>query len=137
MDALNYLRKEIKSYFPESSELMLSSYFANHPRFNFYFKIIENERYLLYLNWDGDDLRYTLKCLEFNDWETLKGLIDFYPSAGSKAFNIGKPRTVISFLYREEGRLAALEYKGAINHQTDSPEISGNQLLRGIDPFPR
>jgi hypothetical protein len=135
MDALNYLRKQIKTYFPESSELILSSSFATHPRFNFYFEIKPGERFLLYLNWDGDDLRYTLKCLEFRDWEVLKRLIDAYPTIGSKAFNIGQPRALISFLYRDDDRLAALQHKGSINGSVDSEEIIGAQLMHGLDPF--
>lgn len=135
MDALNYLRKEIKCYYPESSELLLSGSFANHPRFNFYFEIKPGARFLLYLNWDGDDLRYTLKCLEFSDWENLERLTNSYPTIGSKAFNIGQPRALISFLYHADNRLTALQFKGEINGETSPQEISGSELMQGLDPF--
>ena len=135
MDALNYLREEIKSYFFESTELQLSSAYANQRRFNFYFEIASGQRFLLYLSWEGDDERFTLKCLEFSDWETLKKLIDAYPETGSKAFNIGQPRSTISFFYLGKDRLSALDYKGVIKGHIDSSEISGRQLMGCINPF--
>lgn len=135
MDALNDLREVIKSYFSDSSELYLSSSYANLRRFNFYFQIAPEQRFLLYLNWDGDGSRFTLKCLEFDSLETLQKLTDIYPDAGSKAFNIGKPRSVVSFFYQGENRLSALEFKGEIGLHIDSREISGNQLLQCVDPL--
>jgi hypothetical protein len=135
MEALNYLREEIKSYFFESTELQLSSAFANHRRFNFYFEIATGQPYLLYLSWEGDDERFTLKCLEFSVPDILKKLIAAYTNIGSKAFNIGQPRSTISFFYLGKDRLSALDYKGVINGHIDSSEISGRQLMGSINPF--
>jgi hypothetical protein len=133
MDALNYLRHEIKSYFPESSELQLSESYARQPRFNFYFEVLPGERFLLYLNWDGD--RFTLKCLEFIGSDMLKGLMNAYPEWGSRVFNAGKPRATVSFDYYEKDRLGALKFFGNISEQIHSHEISGKQLLQCVDPF--
>ncbi|MCF0058457.1 hypothetical protein [Dyadobacter sp. CY356] len=72
MNAIDYLRDEIKLYFPESSELVLSGVFAQRRRFNFYFKIRDKYPYLLYLNWDGEYDQFILKCLEFANEEFWK-----------------------------------------------------------------
>jgi hypothetical protein len=133
MDAIDNLRNDIKSYFPESSELQLSSYFAKHRRFNFYFKITDDYRFLLYLNWDEGD-RFTLKCLEFNDTEILNKLIDAYPETGSKAFNIGKPRSTAAFIFRGENRLSVTDLKGSVDINFDWNEISGKKLMQCVDP---
>ncbi|TLV02165.1 hypothetical protein [Dyadobacter luticola] len=135
MNALTHFRKEIKAYFPESSELILSESFATHPRFNFYFEIKPGERFLLYLNSDGDDLGYTLKCLEFRDSDVLKRLINSYPTIGSKAFNIGQPRTRISFIYRAENRISVTQTGGDIHDDFNWHEISASHLLQGLDPL--
>jgi len=135
MDALKYLREAVKSYFPASRELQLASTNANLRRFNFYFEIDTGNRFLLYLNWDGDDDRFTFKCLEFADPEKLNTLILRYPEIGTKTFNIGKPRSAVSFLYLKDKVLSALEFKGVINSDHQSSEINGRQLMEYIDPF--
>ncbi|SKB51256.1 hypothetical protein [Dyadobacter psychrophilus] len=135
MDVLNYLRDEIKAYFPESSELQLSSAFANHRRFNFYFEIAPQQRFLLYLSWDGDYDRFTLKSLEFSSEEELERLAAAYPEKGSKAFNIGRPRATVSFESRGGNNLSALEFKGAVRLDTNVKELSGRELMQCVNPF--
>ena len=134
MEAIDYLRDEIKSYFTESSELQLSSYYAQHRRFNFYFKITDNYPYLLYLNWDGEGNHFTLKCLEFNSCEILDTLIGKYPEKGAKSFNIGRPKLMVDFVYRDQDRLYISEYKGGIQEQVQSNEISRQRLMECVDP---
>ena len=135
MDAIDNLRDEIKSYFPESSELKLSKKFAQHRRFNFYFKIIPDYSYLLYLNWDGEgEYRFTLKCLEFSNAEVLNDLIEAYPETGSKVFNIGKPRSTVSFIYRSENKLSVTDVKGAVDINFDWNEITAKKLMECVDP---
>ena len=134
MNAIDYLRGEIKAYFHDASELQLSSHFAAHRRFNFYFKIKNDCPYLLYLNWDGEYDKFILKCLEFPDAEILTGLIKAYPETGSKIFNIGKPKSTISFICRDENKLSVSDFKGPSSVNIDSKEISGNQLMQCIDP---
>ena len=134
MDPIDYIRAEIKSHFPESRELQLSSYFANHPRFNFYFSIKADYSYLLYLNGDEEGKRFTFKCLEFSDADILNELIAGYPKTGSKVFNIGKPKSTISFINLGEDRLAVTEVRGSINGHIDSHEISGSKLMQCVDP---
>lgn len=134
MEAIDDLRKEIKLYFPESSELQLSSSYAQHRRFNFYFEIQKEYAFLLYLNWEGDSDRFTLKCLEFSDSDTLGTLIAAYPQSGARTFNIGSPRSAVSFIYLAQNRLQITERRGIINATDESSEISGNQLIRCIDP---
>ena len=134
MDAIDYIRTEIKTYFPDSSELQLSSYFAKHPRFNFYFSLKTDYQFLLYLNGDEDGKRFTFKCLEFNSPEILNELITAYPQTGSKVFNIGKPKSTISFINMGEGRLAVTEARGVINGEIESSEISGSKLMHCVDP---
>jgi len=132
MDAIDYLRGEIKSYFPESSELRLLD--TQQRRFNFYFKIKADSLYLIYLNWDGEYDKFILKCLEFPDAEILTGLIKAYPETGSKIFNIGKPKSTISFICLDENKLSVSDFKGPSSVNIDSKEISGNQLMQCIDP---
>lgn len=134
MNAIDYLRNEIRSYFPESSELQLSSTFALHRRFNFYFEITSGYPFLLYLNWDGEGDRFTLKCLEFNDSEVLSRLIRVYPEMGSKSFNIGKPRTTVSFIYDADNKLRPTEFKGLTNVNVDSNDMTGFTLMQCVDP---
>lgn len=134
MEAIDYLKNEIKYYFTESSELQLSSYFAKHRRFNFYFKITSNHPYLLYLNWDGEGNHFTLKCLEFNNTETLETLMSEYPDKGAKCFNIGQPKSMVDFIYRDQDRLYVIDYKGALQEQVRSNEITRNRLMECIDP---
>ncbi|MCF0051750.1 hypothetical protein LXM25_16910 [Dyadobacter sp. LJ53] len=135
MDVLNYLRNEIKAYFPESSELQLSSAFANQRRFNFYFEIAPQQRFLLYLSWDGDYNRFTFKSLEFSSEEVLRTLAGAYPEKGSRTFNIGKPRSTVSFESKGSGSLSALEFKGVIGFDTAAKEISGRELMECVDPL--
>ncbi|MBE9465166.1 hypothetical protein ACFP1I_15870 [Dyadobacter subterraneus] len=134
MDAIDYLREEIKTYFPESSELQLSGEFAQRRRFNFYFKIKDNSAYLLYLNWDGEYDQFILKCLEFTNAEILEKLIAQYPLNGAKTFNLGQPCLAVSFIYRSENRLAVLDFKGPVDAEIHSREISGNKLMTCVDP---
>jgi hypothetical protein len=134
MDVLNYLRKEIKEYYPESKELQLSGFFANQRRFNFYFEIAPEERHLLYLSWDGDYDRFTLKSLEFSSQQVLIELINVYPQTGSKSFNIGKPVSTVSFECRAQGQLTALEFIGLIHFDKEVKTLSGQQLMQSVDP---
>ena len=133
MDPIDHLRNEIKSHFPESSELHLSGSFSKHLRFNFYFKITDNYPYLLYLNWDGE-IRFTLKCLEFSAADLLNGLIEAYPEAGSKIFNVGKPVRTVSFIYRSTERLSFTDLKGPIDIHFDWNETSCKKLMECVDP---
>lgn len=135
MDSLNYLRNEIKRYFPESSELKLSSSFASHRRFNFYFDTGTQDRFLIYLNWEGDSDIYTLKCLEFENTAILQQLIQSYTQLGSKVFNLGKPRSAFTFVYLADDRLSILSFKSPTDVHFESKEITGNQLLQCVDPF--
>jgi hypothetical protein len=135
MDVLNYLRDEIKAYFPESCELQLSSAFANQRRFNFYFEIAPEQRFLLYLSWDGDYDRFTFKSLEFSSVDVLRTLADAYPEKGSRTFNIGRPRSTVSFESKGNGNLSALEFKGEINFDTNAKEISGRELMKCVNPY--
>lgn len=135
MESLLELRLLIKSYFPESSELQLSSHFDSHRRYNFYFEIIPDTTFLLYLNWDGHGDIFVLKCLEFTDSKLLNELKKAYTNIGAKAFNVGQPRTTISFRYPEKDRLTNVNLKGIINDHVDSSEISGDLLMGCIDPF--
>lgn len=135
MDVLHYLRGEIKSYFPESKELQLSDHFTNYRRFNFYFEIAPNQRHLLYLSWDGDYDRFTLKSLEFSSNDVLQVLVNDYPTKGSRSFNIGKPVSIISFEGKGQNQLSALEFAGIIQANIHAKDISGQELMRGIDPF--
>jgi hypothetical protein len=134
MSAIDYLRSEIYSYFPDSSELQLSGHFAQHRRFNFYFKIKDNYPFLLYLNWDGEYDRFILKCLEFSNEEIMEKLIAQYPENGAKTFNMGQPCKAVSFLYRSENKLTVLEFKGPVNAEIHSSDISGNELMKSVDP---
>ena len=133
MDAIDSLRAAIKSYFPESSELQLSSHFATHRRFNFYFKITSDYSYLLYLNWDEGD-RFTLKCLEFSSADLLGGLIDSYPELGTKTFNVGKPRSTVSFIYMDEDKLKVTDMKGAVDIRFDWNSTTFKKLMESVDP---
>jgi hypothetical protein len=135
MELLNDLRQFVKSYFPESSELQLSSAFAGHRRFNFYFKIIDDCPFLLYLNWDGDYDRFTLKCLEFSSNDLLQQLIKSYTDIGSKAFNVGRPRSRVTFSYLEKNRLVNLNFDGNVHDYGHYQEMNGEQLMHCIDPF--
>ncbi len=134
MNAIDYLRDEIKSYFPESSELQLSGEFAQRRRFNFYFKIKDNYSYMLYLNWDGEYDQFILKCLEFTNEEILEKLIAAYPETGAKTFNLGQPCLTVSFIYRGENKLAVLDFKGPVDAEIHSREISGIKLMECVDP---
>jgi hypothetical protein len=135
MEALSSLRENIEIYFPESSELCLSSYFSSFRKFNFYFEIAPGTNYLLYLNWDGEYNRFTLKCLEFESKELLEKLISSYPDTGAKVFNVGQPRSTVSFLYRNDAVLSSLDFKGIINHYGHYQEITIRQLIECVDPF--
>ncbi|MCE7040281.1 hypothetical protein [Dyadobacter sp. CY312] len=134
MDSIDYLRDEIKSYFPESTELQLSSRYDKQPRFNFYFQIVSDYRYLLYLNWDGEGYRFTLKCLEFSSKELLSQLIADYTDGGSRVFNVGQPKSTISFIYREKDNLSGTEFKGTNSSAFDSNAMSGKELMQCVDP---
>ena len=133
-DALQHLRTDIKSYYPDSAELLLSGALAGQPRFNFYFEIAPGQRFLLYLNWDGDGYGFTLKCLEFPDVETLQKLIDAYPANGSKVFNMGQPRSAVSFSYMPKSTLRPFSSRGVLNSELPS-EVSSGELLTCIDPL--
>ncbi|GGM94670.1 hypothetical protein GCM10010967_30010 [Dyadobacter beijingensis] len=133
MNSLDYLRDEIRTYYPESKELLLSSAFDGLPRYNFYFEIAPGQRHLLYLNWDGDIDGFTLKCLEFPDAALLKELADAYTDKGSKMFNIGRPIATLSFLYHENDRLSVRSYHGKAH--LDSREISGRKMMYAVNPF--
>lgn len=133
MESLEYLRNEIKTYFPESKELQLSAAYDGQPRFNFYFEIAPEQRYLLYLNWDGDGDGFTLKCLEFPDVVTLCELADAYTDKGSKMFNIGRPVATLSFVYRGADHLSVTGFRGRNN--PDSREITGRQMMYTVNPF--
>lgn len=135
MNSLLDLRHWIKSYFSESSELQLSSAFDSHRRYNFYFEIIPETTYLLYLNWDGHGDIFVLKCLEFSSSKLLDELKTAYHDIGAKAFNIGQPRTTVSFKYENPNKLTNTTYKGVFCEPTDSSEISCDQLMRCVDPF--
>ena len=134
MDPIDYFRNEIKSYFPQSTELTLSKAYAQHRRFNFYFTIKENYPYLLYLNWDGEGDRFTLKCLEFKTAEILSGLAAAYPENGSKSFNAGQPKTTVSFIFRNQDNLAVTEFRGSESNQLKGSEIIGKRLMESVDP---
>ncbi len=134
MDSIEYLRGEIKTYFPASTELRLSERFDTQPRFNFYFQIVEHSRYLLYLNWDGDGNRFTLKSLEFESAEVVNKLAADYPQIGSRVFNIGKPKSLVSFIYRGNGRLSGTLFTNTNSFEFDSGEMSGMDLMQCIDP---
>ena len=134
MNAIDYLRGEIKSYFPDSSELQLAGELAQHRRYNFYFKIKDINSYLLYLNWDGEYDQFILKCLEFGNEEILEKLISAYPETGAKAFNQGQPCLTVSFIYRGENKLAVLDFKGPVDAEIHSREITGTKLMACVDP---
>ena len=134
MNAIDYLRDEIKRHFPESSELQLSGDFAQRRRFNFYFKIKDKYPYLLYLNWDGEYDQFILKCLEFVNEEILEKLIAEYPESGAKTFNLGKPCLTVSFIYHGENKLAVLDFKGPTDSEIHSREITGDKLMAFVDP---
>lgn len=133
MNSLDYLRDEIRTYFPESKELQLSEAFDGQRRFNFYFEIAPEQRHLLYLNWDGDIEGFTLKCLEFPDPVLLKELTEAYSEKGSKMFNIGQPVATLSFVYQGKDNLRVRNYKGRTH--IDSHEISARNLLYAVNPF--
>ncbi|QRR00571.1 hypothetical protein [Dyadobacter sandarakinus] len=135
MNALDYLRSEIKSYYPQSAELTLSQRFASHRRFNFYFSIEPDCRFLLYLNWDGDGEGFTLKCLEFNNHELLSRLMTSYHDNGFKAFNAGKPKTAVSFLYRGNDQLYVHELKGTPHTDLHARDISASRLMECVNPL--
>ena len=132
MEAIDYLRGEIKSYFPESTELRLSG--IAQRRFNFYFEIAANTHFLIYLNWDGEYDRFILKCLEFTNAEILAGLIRAYPETGSKVFNSGQPKSTISFICLGENKISVSDFKGLSSVHIDSKEIDGDKLMQCIDP---
>ncbi len=134
MDSIDYLRSEIKLYFPDSEELQLSSHYAQQRRFNFYFKIKDEYPFLLYLNWDGDGDRFTLKCLEFNSAETLDMLASIYPGKGSNTFNMGKPKVTVAFIYRGENRLFVSELKGSDQWDIHRTDITADRLMQCLDP---
>lgn len=134
MDSIEYLRGEIKAYFTASTELKLSERYDNQRRFNFYFQIVEDSRFLLYLNWDGDGNRFTLKCLEFEDAAILNKLIADYTQAGSRVFNIGKPKSLVSFIYLGNGRLSGTLFTNTNSFEFDSGEMSGMDLMQCVDP---
>ncbi|TDE14679.1 hypothetical protein [Dyadobacter psychrotolerans] len=134
MDPIDYFRNEIKSYFPQSTELTLSKAYAQHRRFNFYFTIKENYPYLLYLNWDGEGERFTLKCLEFKSAEILSGLAAAYAENGSKSFNAGQPKTTVSFILKSQDNLSVTEFRGSENKQLNGGEIVGKRLMESVDP---
>jgi len=133
MNSLDYLRDQIKTYFPESKELQLSSAFDGQRRFNFYFEIAPGQRHLLYLNWDGDIDGFTLKCLEFQDAAILRELAEAYTEKGSKMFNAGQPVAMLSFIYQGNDNLRVRNYKG--NTHIDSHEISARNLMYAVNPF--
>ncbi|WP_342088331.1 hypothetical protein [Dyadobacter sp. OTU695] len=133
MNSLDYLRDQIKTYFPESKELQLSAAFDGQRRFNFYFEIAPGQRHLLYLNWDGDIDGFTLKCLEFQDAALLEELIGAYTEKGSKMFNVGQPVATLSFVYQGNDNLRVRNYKGKTH--IDSHEISARNLMYAVNPF--
>ena len=134
MDTIHHLRAEIKKYFPESSELQLLSSVAQNRRFNFYFQITEDVRFLIYLNWDGESNILVLKCLEFDNAEILNELIKEYPEGGSKTFNIGKPISTVMFIYHGENKLSVKELKGSASIHFDWNDVSGKKLMECVDP---
>lgn len=134
METIDYLREEIKSYFPHSAELQLSSTYAQQRRFNFYFKITDHYPYLLYLNWDGEYDRFILKCLEFADAQTLTGLMSEYPDKGARTFNIGQPKCTVSFIFHTADKPSVIDFKGPENVYVQSGEISGEALMKCVDP---
>lgn len=134
MEAIDLLRGEIKSYFPESSELQLSGYFAKHLRFNFYFSLKASHPYLLYLNVDGDSNRFVLKCLEFHSTDILHNLIESYPEFGSKVFNIGQPKSTASFIYLSENRISVQNVKGSVAEYVQIHQITIQDLVARIAP---
>ena len=136
MNPIDYLRNEIKSYFPESRELLLSRVYIQKRQFNFYFKIKDNYPFLLYLNWDGDYDRFTLKCLEFSTSETLDRLIADYPEKGARTFNEGKPKTTISFIHYGTNKLSAIDLNSVPHSNVHSENIAGAKLMACVDPEP-
>jgi hypothetical protein len=134
MEALDFLKKELKSYYPESAELQLSPAYAGQRRFNFYFSIEDRQRFLLYLNWDGDD-RFILKCLEFSDTPTLRKLMEAYYDAGSKSFNAGQPRSAVSFVVHNNAHIRALEFRGVINGDGHPRDLGPDELMRSVAPL--
>jgi hypothetical protein len=135
MNAIDYLRSEIKSHFHDSSELLLPGHSDAH-RFNFYFKITNDCPYLLYLNWDGEYDRFILKCLEFGQAEILDKLIAAYPENGAKTFNLGQPYRTVTFIYKGENKLSVLDFKGPVDGDIQSSEITGHELMQSVDPLP-
>jgi hypothetical protein len=133
MNSLDYLRDQIKTYFPESKELQLSSAFDGQRRFNFYFEIAPGQRHLLYLNWDGDIDGFTLKCLEFQDATLLKELTEAYTEKGSKMFNVGQPVATLSFVCQGNDNIRVRNYKGKTH--IESHEISARNLMYAVNPF--
>lgn len=133
MNSLDYLRDQIRTYFPESKELQLSSAFDGQRRFNFYFEIAPGQRHLLYLNWDGDIDGFTLKCLEFQDADLLNELAEAYTEKGSKIFNVGQPVATLSFVCQGTDNLRVRNYKGKTH--IDSHEISARNLMYAVNPF--
>jgi hypothetical protein len=133
MNSLDYLRDQIRTYFPESKELQLSPAFDGQRRYNFYFEIAPNQRHLLYLNWDGDIDGFTLKCLEFPDLILLNELIGAYTEKGSKVFNIGQPVATLSFVYQGNDNLRVRTYTGKTH--IDTHEISARNLMYAVNPF--
>ena len=134
MNPIDYLRNEIKSYFSDSCELLLSSIYAQNRQFNFYFKITDNYPFLLYLNWDGEYDRFTLKCLEFNNPERLNQLIADYPEKGAKSFNEGQPKLTVAFICYGENKLSVIDLKGISHVDVQSGDISGEKLMECVDP---
>lgn len=134
MKTIDYLRNEIRCYFSESSELLLSNSYAQNRQFNYYFKITDNYPFLLYLNWDGEYDRFTLKCLEFSNAERLNQLITDYPEKGAKSFNEGQPKRTISFTHYSENRLSIIDIQGMTHPELHSGDISGSSLMACVDP---
>lgn len=134
MDVIDYFRDELKEYYPESAELLLSSRFDNQPRFNFYFQIKADCPYLLYLNWDGEGRYFTIKCLEFSDAALLTQLASDYTEKGSRVFNVGQPKSTLSFLYKGENKLNGTEFKNTNSFHFDHTSMSGREVMQCVDP---
>jgi hypothetical protein len=134
MDVIDYLRDEIKEYYPESSELRLSSRFDKQPRFNFYFQIKPDCRFLLYLNWDGEGRYFTLKCLEFMNEQLLTELRNEYTEKGFRVFNAGHPKSTLSFVYHDKNKLKGTEFIGTNSFTFDHSSMTGSDVMQCINP---
>ncbi|HEV7380273.1 MAG TPA: hypothetical protein VGN64_10795, partial [Dyadobacter sp.] len=75
-----------------------------------------------------------LKCLEFGDEQLLSQLALDYNEKGSRVFNIGKPKSILYFVYQDKNQLKGTEFTNTNYFQFDHTHMSGQEVMQCVSP---